>query len=72
MRRPGYFRESGMLGEAKIVDTMNDMDCNGLDSWRHCVEIDAVTKEVLSGAEIIEAARRLRWPGVTAQLVFSA
>jgi hypothetical protein len=61
-----------MPNEAKIAAVMDEMDRGGLDSWRHSVEIDAATGKVISGAEIIEAAKRLRWPGVTAHLVFAA
>lgn len=41
----------------------------GQDSWLDVIEIDAATGEVLSGREVIQAAKQNGWDCVTASLV---
>ena len=45
------------------------MNRNGQDSWLDAIEIDAATGEVLSGREVILAAKQNGWRSVNASLV---
>jgi hypothetical protein len=51
---------------ALIAERMNK---GGQDSWLDVIEIDAATGEVLSGREVIQAAKHNGWHCVTASLV---
>lgn len=45
------------------------MSKRGQDSWLDVIEIDAATGEVLSGREVIQAAKENGWCCVNASLV---
>ena len=57
------------MPEETVATIAARMSKGGQDSWLDVIEIDAATGEVLSGREVIQAAKQNGWRSVNASLV---